>query len=97
MVKPQHRDLRGGLSPDHVPAAGGASKIPGGPTIQPVQVPIIIMQSTENTLVSAANVDPFLAGRNTKHLWSHQLNVISESAQQHAADPIDHLSELETG
>lgn len=83
----QHRDLRGGLSPDHVPAAGGASKTPGGPTIQPVQVPIIIMQSTENTLVSAANVDPFLAGRNTKHLWSHQLNVISESAQQHAADP----------
>jgi hypothetical protein len=83
----QHRDLRGGLSPDHVPAAGTVTKAAGGPAIQPVQVPVIILQSTEDTLVSAANVDPFLAGRNTKHLWSHQLNIISESAQQHAADP----------
>ena len=83
----QHRDLRGGLSPDHVPAAGAGPKIPGGPPIQPVQVPIIVLQSTENTLVSAANVDPFLAGRNTKHLWSHQLNKISEAAQVRAADP----------
>ena len=83
----QHRDIRGGLSPDHVPpvstAYGGAARGP----VHPVQVPIIILQSTEDTLVSAANVDPFLAGRNTKHLWSHQLNTLTESQQQHAADP----------
>lgn len=30
-------------------------------------------QSTENMLVNAANVDPFLEGRRPRHVWSHQL------------------------
>ncbi len=32
-------------------------------------------QSTENMLVNAANVDPFLEGRRPRHVWSHQLRV----------------------
>ena len=35
----------------------------------------MLMQSTEDLLVNASNVDPFLSGRATKHLWSHQINV----------------------
>ena len=79
----QHRDLRGGLSPDHVPPANSRA----GGTVHPVRVPVIVLQSTEDTLVSAANVDPFLAGRNTKHLWSHQLNKVTDNMMLHAADP----------
>ena len=73
------------------PAAGG----PGGGgaavssvlTLTPVQIPVVVLQSTENLLVNAANVDSFLTGRNTKHLWSHQLNVISAAALSQAQDP----------
>lgn len=32
-------------------------------------------QSTENMLVNAANVDPFLEGRRPRHVWSHQLRL----------------------
>jgi hypothetical protein len=34
-----------------------------------------MLQSTENTLVNASNVDSFLIGRHSKHLWSHMLNL----------------------
>ena len=37
------------------------------------------MQSTENTLVNASNVDSFIVGRTSKHLWSHMLNEISDA------------------
>jgi hypothetical protein len=40
-----------------------------------VPIPTIIIQSTEDMLVSAANVDPFLASRHVSHVWSHQLNL----------------------
>ena len=32
-------------------------------------------KSTENLLINAANVDPFLEGRRPRHLWSHQLSL----------------------
>lgn len=32
-------------------------------------------QSTDNVLVNAANVDPFLEGRRPRHVWSHQLRL----------------------
>lgn len=32
-------------------------------------------QSTENMLIDAANVDPFLEGRRPRHVWSHQLRL----------------------
>lgn len=76
----QHRDLRGGLAPDNIlPKASGIS-------LKNVQVPVIIVQATENVLVNAANVDPFLVGRNTKHLWSHQLNILSQAKLSQAMD-----------
>ena len=79
----QHRDLRGGLSPDYVP-----NNDPLNPErISSVQVPIILLQSTDDMLIHAANVDPFLAGRTTKHLWSHQLNILSDKMIQQASDP----------
>jgi hypothetical protein len=38
-----------------------------------IQVPLVLVQSVENTLVSPTNVDPFLQGRaNIQHVWSHQ-------------------------
>lgn len=38
-----------------------------------LDVPIILMQSTEDLLVNPANVDPFLRGRGTvHHFWSHE-------------------------
>ena len=76
----QHRDLRGGLAPDNIlPKVTGA-------TLKNVQIPVIIIQATENVLVNAANVDPFLVGRNTKHLWSHQLNILSQAKLSQAMD-----------
>ena len=44
------------------------------PRLPEIQVPIIIVQSTENVLVAPTNVDPFLEGRSVMHLWSHQHN-----------------------
>lgn len=38
-------------------------------------VPAFIVQSTEDILVNAANVDPFLSDRSVSHLWSHQLHL----------------------
>jgi len=39
-----------------------------------VRIPVILLQSTENVLVNATNVDPFLESRTVSHLWSHQLS-----------------------
>lgn len=54
----------------------------GAPT-----VPLIILQSTENQLINASNVDAFLVNRKAKHLWSHQQNVITEQMVFNSADP----------
>ena len=95
----QHRDMRGGLAPDlpqrtvvaTVLGTGisGVASVGGGAvssvlTLSPVQIPLVILQSTENLLVNASNVDSFLTGRATKHLWSHQLNLLSAAALSQA-------------
>ncbi|CAM9236976.1 unnamed protein product [Choristocarpus tenellus] len=41
--------------------------------LQSMKLPLVLVQSTENLLISAANVDPFLEGRKPYHLWSHEL------------------------
>lgn len=79
----KHRDMRGALSPDYRPARINPD---GQITYLPIQVPVIVLQSTENSLVNASNVDSFLQGRTCKHLWSHMLNVPSEAMQAHAVD-----------
>lgn len=90
-----HRDMRGGLSPD--PTMRGQQPAPQAITngsnivttldrFQPIQVPVIVLQSTEDTLVSASNVDSFLIGRTSKHLWSHMLNVPSDALMSKAFD-----------
>jgi len=65
-------------SPD---AAAAAATAPVPPksitsvlTLAPVRVPVVVLQSTENLLVNPSHVDAFVAGRQTGHLWSHQLN-----------------------
>ncbi|GMH68402.1 hypothetical protein TrRE_jg2915, partial [Triparma retinervis] len=40
-----------------------------------LKIPLVAMQSTENMLVNASNVDSLLEGRNASHVWSHQLNM----------------------
>ncbi|KAL3666527.1 hypothetical protein V7S43_008160 [Phytophthora oleae] len=41
--------------------------------LEEIEVPLVLVQSVENTLVSPTNVDPFLQGRaNIQHVWSHQ-------------------------
>jgi len=40
-----------------------------------LKVPLVAMQSTENMLINASNVDNLLEGRNASHVWSHQLNM----------------------
>ena len=101
----QHRDMRGGLAPDlpqrNVVATvlgtgtSGVASVGGGAvssvlTLSPVQIPVVILQSTENLLVNASNVDSFLTGRGTKHLWSHQLNLLSAAALSQALDTTAH-------
>lgn len=80
-----HRDLRGGLAPDYIPQPyrgfDDSEKM-----FARVQVPVVVVQSTENMLVSSSNVDSFLTGRTTRHLWSHQLNVISDTLLAQAND-----------
>ncbi|CAM9277713.1 unnamed protein product, partial [Scytosiphon promiscuus] len=43
--------------------------------LKSVALPLVLVQSTENMLVNAANVDPFLEGRRPRHVWSHQLRL----------------------
>lgn len=44
-----------------------------------IDVPLVLVQSVENTLVAPSNVDPFLQGRaNVQHVWSHQQSHTSE-------------------
>jgi pimeloyl-ACP methyl ester carboxylesterase len=90
-----HKDYRGGLSPD-INARPLVNNNPNDPNrrniepfaakFQPIQVPVIVLQSTENILVNASNVDSFLIGRTSKHLWSHMLNVPSEAMKSQAFD-----------
>ena len=40
-------------------------------------MPVIVLQSTENLLVNPSHADSFVVGRNTHHLWSHQLNLVT--------------------
>jgi hypothetical protein len=85
-----HKDYRGGLSPDinSKPVVTVSSSESGhfASKFQPVQVPIVVLQSTENVLVNASNVDSFLIGRVSKHLWSHMLNTPSEALRNQAYD-----------
>lgn len=71
-----HRDLRSSLSPENLLQSSSYT------------VPIVILQSTENMLVNASNVDSFLIGRKARHLWSHQQNVLSEQTISQALDPL---------
>lgn len=71
----QHKDMRGHLSPEHLQRANAPS------------IPIIVLQSTENLLVNASNVDPFITNRRARHLWSHQQNVVNEVMAFNSSDP----------
>lgn len=82
----QHRDLRGALAPDYAPNKATRAVIESDGPFRPIQVPVVILQSTENSLVNASNVDSFLIGRHSKHLWSHMLNIPSESMMSYAFD-----------
>ncbi|OQR92874.1 hypothetical protein ACHHYP_03147 [Achlya hypogyna] len=42
------------------------------PQLKEIAVPVVVVQSVENTLVAPTNVDPFLQGRSCAHVWSHQ-------------------------
>lgn len=78
-----HRDLRAGLAPDaDLTAISDTIDF----ELSAVTVPVIMLQSTDNSLVNASNVDPFLKGRTTKHLWSHQQNILSEGVLARAKD-----------
>jgi pimeloyl-ACP methyl ester carboxylesterase len=43
--------------------------------IKGLHIPTIVMQSTDNILVNASNVDPFLTSRAANHLWSHEIKM----------------------
>jgi len=47
-----------------------------------VSVPIVLIQSTENSLVNAKHVDAFLEGRKTAHVWSHQQKTSNGKLQK---------------
>lgn len=81
-----HKDYRGGLSPDINARPVNNKDLSFATRFQPIQVPVVVLQSTENILVNASNVDNFLVGRNSKHLWSHMLNVPSEALRSQAFD-----------
>jgi hypothetical protein len=44
-------------------------------------LPIILLQSTENLLVDASNVDPFVRGRSVTHVWSHEMRPSAGGAR----------------
>ncbi|EEY66186.1 uncharacterized protein PITG_03739 [Phytophthora infestans T30-4] len=47
--------------------------------LEEIDVPLVLVQSVENTLVAPTNVDPFLQGRaNVQHVWSHQQSHTSD-------------------
>ena len=52
--------------------------------VSSLTIPLIVVQSTENLLVSPSNVDTFLKGRRVTHLWSHQFveGKLTESAAE---------------
>ncbi|KAJ8599363.1 hypothetical protein CTAYLR_007016 [Chrysophaeum taylorii] len=56
-----------------------ASKLPSN-----IPVPLVILQSTQDALVSPSQVDSLLGAHHVRHLWSHELEakdgVISSSA-----------------
>ena len=43
--------------------------------IAKLQIPTVVLQSTDNLLVNASNVDPFLDSRAANHLWSHEIKM----------------------
>ncbi|CBN77304.1 conserved unknown protein [Ectocarpus siliculosus] len=43
--------------------------------LKAMALPLVLIQSTDNVLINAANVDPFLEGRRPRHVWSHQLRL----------------------
>jgi pimeloyl-ACP methyl ester carboxylesterase len=91
-----HRDMQLGLSPDHLQVAAEQSFVVAMP-IARVQVPVIVLQSTEDSLINPSNVDAYLAGRNTKHLWSHQLNMVYSAHRPDMDETTAWVGKLSTG
>ena len=73
-----HKDMRGALVPDTTVSSNEISA-PQDRAKQAVTIPVVVLQCTEDVLVNAANVDPFLSGRKAHHLWSHMQNVLPDS------------------
>jgi len=82
--------MRGALSPDAEPHVGRQDD--STILLARVQIPVIVVQSTEDLLVNSSNVDPFITGRNTKHLWSHQLNILPEQSNDRLGGWVGKLS-----
>lgn len=66
-----HKDMRGALNPLQIDNSHQSNFLP-------IPIPIILLQSTENNLVTAGQVDPFLIGRISHHFWSHLINIPNE-------------------
>lgn len=81
-----HKDMRGGLAPDIVQKRSNEAAVAPNARFSPIQVPVVVLQSTEDLLINASNVDSFLIGRTSKHLWSHMLNVPSDALKSQAYD-----------
>ncbi len=43
--------------------------------IKTLTLPVVVVQGTDNMLVSAANADVLLEGRSARHVWSHEHEV----------------------
>ena len=40
--------------------------------LKSLPLPVVVVQGTDNMLVSAANADVLLEGRSARHVWSHE-------------------------
>ncbi|CAB1101509.1 unnamed protein product [Ectocarpus sp. CCAP 1310/34] len=54
--------------------------------LKTMALPLVLVQSTDNVLINAANVDPFLEGRRPRHVWSHQLRLGGASAANNSGN-----------
>ena len=71
-----------------------------------LKTPLILLQSTENTLIHPSNADVFLTGRQCTHVWSHQQSKttgLSDASKMHVKDALEskekaaHVLWLRTG
>jgi pimeloyl-ACP methyl ester carboxylesterase len=49
-----------------------------GSGVKGIAVPIVVVQSTENALVSSSHVDALVEGRTVSHVWAHQQSNLSK-------------------